>query len=148
MKVFMKIVIVGILFLVIAGTASLFYMGYKSREGSAPGLVQGQLSPCPGSPNCVSSEDGTPQGQSVEPLPADRWARIPDAVEALGGTIIQQESRYIAAEFTSAIFRFVDDVEFRLSDEAIHVRSASRVGHSDMGANRKRVDALREQLER
>jgi len=144
----MKIVIVGILFLVIAGTAGLFYMGYKSREGSAPGLVQGQLSPCPSSPNCVSSEGGTAAEQFVEPLPADRWAQIPDAVRALGGTLIQEDNRYIAAEFTSSIFRFIDDVEFRLSDEETHVRSASRVGHSDMGANRKRVEALREQLDR
>jgi len=142
----MKIVIVGLLVLLVAGVASFFYMGYKSREGSAPGLVQGKLSPCPASPNCVSSEDGTPQAQGVEPLSADSWAQIPTAVQALGGTVTQQESDYIAAEFTSAIFRFTDDVEFRRSADAVHVRSASRVGHSDMGANRKRVDALRAQL--
>ncbi len=77
----MKIVIVGILFLVIAGTASLFYMGYKSREGSAPGLVQGQLSPCPGSPNCVSSEDGTPQGQDWQTWSAAMYLYAAACVE-------------------------------------------------------------------
>ena len=52
---------------------------------------------------------------------------------------------YFRAEFTSLIFRFVDDVEFLLdeNEHVIHVRSASRVGHSDLGANRQRVERLR-----
>jgi uncharacterized protein (DUF1499 family) len=143
----MKIVIVGLLVLLVAGVASFFYMGYKSREGSAPGLVQGKLSPCPASPNCVSSEDGTPQDKLVDPLPADAWSRIPATVEAMGGRVTQQDGSYIAAEFRSSIFQFTDDVEFRRSADAVHVRSASRVGHSDMGVNRKRVEAVRTRLE-
>jgi uncharacterized protein (DUF1499 family) len=44
--------------------------------------------------------------------------------------------------------RFVDDVEFLFDDtnKKIHVRSASRVGYSDMGVNRKRVEELRKLL--
>lgn len=59
--------------------------------------------------------------------------------------IVLAEERYIRAEFTSAFFRFVDDVEFLLDDgtETIHVRSASRVGHSDFGVNRRRVKEIR-----
>ena len=50
--------------------------------------------------------------------------------------------------FTSAVFRFVDDVEFEVDEAArvVHVRSASRVGRGDFGANRKRVEAIRAKL--
>jgi uncharacterized protein (DUF1499 family) len=59
--------------------------------------------------------------------------------------IVKTEDTYIHAEFTSAIFRFVDDVEFYLDDTAktIHMRSASRVGKSDFGVNRKRMEKVR-----
>ena len=58
------------------------------------------------------------------------------------------EDNYIRAEFTSKVFRFVDDVEFYFPDTKsketiIHVRSASRVGHSDFGVNRKRIEQIR-----
>jgi len=63
--------------------------------------------------------------------------------------IVTAGETYLHAEFTSAVFRFVDDVEFLLDDaeKVVHVRSASRVGHSDLGVNRKRVEALREAFE-
>ena len=53
------------------------------------------------------------------------------------------------AEFTSVIFRFVDDVEFLLDADSlsIHVRSASRVGYSDLGANRARALAIWQKFE-
>jgi uncharacterized protein (DUF1499 family) len=59
--------------------------------------------------------------------------------------IVTAEECYLHAEFTSALFRFVDDVEFLLDDgtKTIHVRSASRVGYSDLGVNRRRVEAIR-----
>jgi len=62
--------------------------------------------------------------------------------------IISSTDNYIHAEFTSLIFRFVDDVEFYFDDQkpVIHVRSASRVGYSDLGANRKRIEALRQRF--
>jgi uncharacterized protein (DUF1499 family) len=141
-----KTIFLVLVVLTLVAVGGLFYMGQKSREGSAPGLRDGQLTPCPASPNCVSSESGTPQAQWVEPFPADSWSRIPDVVDALGGTVTERASGYLAAEFTSKLFRFTDDVEFRRAGNVVHVRSASRVGHSDMGANRARVDALRERL--
>jgi uncharacterized protein (DUF1499 family) len=59
--------------------------------------------------------------------------------------IITEKDDYIHAEYTSALFRFVDDVElyFDKAKKIIHVRSASRVGYGDMGVNRKRVEELR-----
>lgn len=92
------------------------------------------------------SEAGADEKHAVAPLPAEAWAEVPAAVADLGGTVVEQTDDYIAAEFKSRIFRFTDDVEFRLADDAVHVRSASRIGYSDMGVNRKRVEALRAAL--
>jgi len=142
----MKWIVLGVVLIVLAGVAGLFYLGQKSATGSAPGLSGGKLAACPSSPNCVSSEDGALQAQRVDPLPLDAWSKLPAVVEAMGGSVARQERSYIAAEFTSRLFKFTDDVEFRLAGDAVHVRSASRVGHSDMGANRDRVQALRERL--
>lgn len=139
------LIIIGVV-LVVVGVGGLVYLGQKSRTGTAPGLQAGQLTACPSSPNCVSSEANTPQEQKVDPLPFRVWGQIPSVVEEMGGTVTRNEGNYIAAEFTSSLFKFTDDVEFRRSDDAVHVRSASRVGYSDMGANRERVAALRDQL--
>tara|TARA_R100001039_G_C1848380_1_gene108434 strand:- start:1958 stop:2254 length:297 start_codon:yes stop_codon:yes gene_type:complete len=62
--------------------------------------------------------------------------------------IVTDDGNYIHAEFTSRLMGFVDDVEF-LADPAagqVHVRSASRLGHSDLGVNRERVESIREQM--
>ena len=63
----------------------------------------------------------------------------------MGGRIEAESDHYLAATFSSAIFGFVDDLEIRVdsSERVIHIRSASRVGHSDMGVNRKRTELLR-----
>ena len=124
----------------------LFFLGQKSQNGSPAGLIDGRLSACPDTPNCVSSEAGAQGDQKVDPLPVDIWAALPTAIDALGGSVDSQSANYIAATFTSGFFKFVDDVEFRLAEDAVHVRSASRVGRSDFGVNRERVDALRAKL--
>jgi uncharacterized protein (DUF1499 family) len=64
--------------------------------------------------------------------------------------ILTAQENYIRAEFTSALFRFVDDVEFYFPKESsdgsvIHIRSASRIGYSDLGANRKRIERIRKE---
>lgn len=120
-----------------------------SHRKSPPGLTEGRLSPCPETPNCVCSEDPKPAAH-IEPLQVDgdldeAWTRARQAVQASGGTIVQEQGDYLAATYTSLLFRFVDDLEMRLDRQAkqIHLRSASRVGHSDLGVNRKRVERLR-----
>ncbi|MNR58817.1 hypothetical protein D3C85_1799120 [compost metagenome] len=60
--------------------------------------------------------------------------------------VVEQQERYLRAEFTSLVFRFVDDVEFLIGEQQIDVRSASRLGHSDFGVNRERIERLRRQL--
>ena len=113
-------------------------------------LVDGRLRPCPDTPNCVSSESGTPEAKLVAPFPAPGgradMARLSSVVSAWPRTVvIATDGDYVHAESTSLIWRFVDDVEFRFDSAAsmIQVRSASRLGRSDLGVNRKRVEGLR-----
>jgi uncharacterized protein (DUF1499 family) len=145
----MKVLKVGLYIvaaLVGAGVGGFFALGQHSQAGSATGLVDGRLAPCPASPNCVSSEPGTDPQKAVQPLPIASWDAVPAAIAGAGGKVIRQDDDYIAAEFTSALFGFVDDVELRRTEDAVHIRSASRVGESDMGVNAGRVDELREAL--
>jgi uncharacterized protein (DUF1499 family) len=121
--------------------------GPLPREGGAP------LAPCPRSPNCVSSL-ASDDAHRVAPLvlraPADRaWAEVRRAVEALPRTrIVDERPGTLRAECTSRWLRFVDDLELALAADGarIDVRSASRVGHSDLGVNRARVESLRASL--
>jgi uncharacterized protein (DUF1499 family) len=117
------------------------------------GTTNDRLSPCPKSPNCVSSlsED---KSHYVEPL--TYTATLEEAREKLisiinsmkRSEIVTAEINYIHATFTSALFRFVDDVEFSFDDQkkVIDVRSASRTGYSDFGVNRKRVEEIRQRF--
>ena len=59
-------------------------------------------------------------------------------------TITQSSGNYLKVEFRSAIFSFVDDVEFEFDDAAklIHFRSASRLGYYDYGVNRRRMKKI------
>ncbi|MGK0391929.1 MAG: hypothetical protein ACJA0B_000072 [Alcanivorax borkumensis] len=110
------------------------------------------LAPCPDSPNCVSSL-ATQSDKRVDPLQvaADRESSL-KKLETLLGSLprvdydVVGQSR-IQARFTSRILRFVDDVTFYVRENGmVEVRSASRAGYWDLGANRRRVESLREQL--
>ena len=142
----MKTALIAIVVLLVLGVGVFFFLGQKSQGGTAPGLVDGRLTACPSSPNCVSSEAGTPEKKKVEPFPVSAWSQVPAAIAELGGTVTTQQDSYLATEFTSKTFKFVDDVEFRLAEDGVQVRSASRVGYSDRGVNSARVAALREKL--
>ncbi len=107
------------------------------------------LNPCPASPNCVCS-DATGD-HAIAPFkfngpPDQAWQAVKKALLSLPRTkIITETERKLHAESTSLVFRFVDDVELELRPEQgiIAVRSASRVGYSDLGANRRRIEAIR-----
>jgi uncharacterized protein (DUF1499 family) len=140
------LVVGGVVFLPVAGLALLSAF---SRRPSNLGSVDGQLAPCPDSPNCVSTQ-AQDVGHRMEPISyngsaEDAMTRIKSIIASRPRTkIVTEKEDYLHAEFTSALFRFVDDVEF-LIDETngkIHFRSASRVGYGDLGANRKRMQAI------
>ncbi|MFT7472803.1 MAG: hypothetical protein ACI8XU_002707 [Kiritimatiellia bacterium] len=111
------------------------------------GVRDGRLIACPESPNCVSSYESSEE-HSIAALDGD-LNQIQQILVAMdGANIVEQSSNYLYAEFTSSLMGYVDDVEF-LYDAASNttqVRSASRIGYSDMGANRSRVEAIRTQL--
>src|SRR5687768_8845261 len=141
----MKTALYTLLALVLIPCMLLAIMSFTARTVKT-GLVANKLRPCPDSPNCVVSENETAASR-VEPLlfegaPEQAWAVLRQVVTQNGGTIQQDQDGYLWTTFTSRIFRFVDDVEFRLDAArgVIHLRSASRVGHSDLGVNRKRVE--------
>lgn len=109
-----------------------------------------KLTPCPKKPNCACSEFSNDKKHYVEPFdlllsPSEAIKKLIAAIEKTGGTVVKQTEDYIHATYTSKLIKFVDDVEFRIDtkDVKVHVRSASRVGYSDLGVNKKRVAALR-----
>lgn len=114
------------------------------------GLAAGRLHPCPASPNCVCSEDPT-AAAALAPLAYTgdgplAFAALVELVAAEpDAELVTVEPGYAHAVYRTPLLRFRDDLELRLDEAAgvIQVRSASRVGYSDLGANRRRVEALR-----
>ncbi len=117
------------------------------------GVFNGKLSVCPNSPNCVSSQT-TDKKRYIEPFhyqeaQAEARDRLVSVLDSMVRTrIVTIKEDYIHAEFTSRLFRFVDDVEFYFDRDGrtIHLRSASRIGYIDLGANRKRVEIIRKKF--
>jgi uncharacterized protein (DUF1499 family) len=112
-----------------------------------------RFAPCPASPNCVSSKAADDKHR-VEPFPfsgsaAESLARVKAAALALPrAKVAAEEPGYVRLAFKSALFGFVDDLELEADEAAkvVNVRSAARVGYSDLGVNRKRVEAIRAKL--
>lgn len=142
MTIFLNIIF-GLIALFVIGFAVL---GLISRKKIPFGLKDGKLASLPRSPNCVCSESGTPKTKSVSPLPTDDMDAVEAAIIATGGQVNEKSENYIAATYKSPVFGFVDDVEIRKGNGVAHIRSASRVGYSDRGVNRKRVEAIRAAL--
>ncbi|MBR9866496.1 MAG: DUF1499 domain-containing protein [Oceanospirillales bacterium] len=137
--------------LVLVVTGYFAFQGYLSRSQKAPGLIDGRLAPCGPKPNAVCSDNFTNREHYIKPiaLRVSSLSAVTAGVERSGGKIITVDQDYLAAEFSSSVFGFVDDLELLRDANAgvIHVRSSSRVGYSDLGVNRKRVEALRKLLE-
>ena len=149
MKKRLKRILIWLGIVVVLIVGALAMMSLFSAKPSNLGVVDGRLAPCPASPNCVSTQ-ATDAQHRMEPIPFtgssdEALQQIKDVVAQMPRTrIVSVEDNYLHVEFRSAIFRFVDDVEFLVDPEAqlIHFRSASRVGYSDMGVNRRRMDKI------
>ena len=119
---------------------------FTGERPSNLGVLDGKLTACPGTPNCVNSQ-GTDTQSKIEPLPDVSIAEIKKVVEGMERTtIVEETDDYLYAEFQSKLMGYVDDVEFYRSGGVVHVRSASRLGKSDLGVNRKRVEEIRSKL--
>lgn len=133
-------------------------------QGQAPGdlgVRDGRLKPPSTTPNSVSSQARLypehPRGRDAQIAPlafkgdgAAALARLARLVEATAGArIVERRADYLYATYTTPSMHFVDDVEFWLDPAAgvIELRSASRIGRSDLGQNRARIEALRSRFE-
>ena len=132
----------------------LFIRGVNSRKGISPGLIDGKLTQCSKKPNCVCSDVKIDTQHYISPfiLPnnsvREKHSLIKNIIKDMGGILILEKENYFSFNFSSALFGFVDDVEIRFdsNDGAIHFRSASRVGTSDFGVNRKRIEEIKNLL--
>ncbi len=117
------------------------------------GVNNGQLKPCPGTPNCVStqstSDNAYEKRQAIALQPGESaeaaMKKLVAIIEKMPRTIIvEQKPDYLYAEFRTFAMRYIDDVEFYVDAQqnVIHYRSASRLGRSDLGVNGKRVDEI------
>ena len=126
---------------------------FAGKRPTNIGIQSGRLSPCPNTPNCVNSQS-IEALHRIQPLtyhstPTQAMADLKTVIQSLERMkIITETENYLYAEFTSTFWGFVDDVEFLLDERnnVIHVRSASRLGQSDLGVNRKRIESIRAKL--
>ena len=121
--------------------------------GSRPeniGVQDGHLTNCPATPNCVVSQGGD-EDHAITPIrySTDRATAQQNLVDILGVVprtkVVQQQDGYILAESESRLMGFVDDSEFYFppDEKVIQVRAAARLGESDLGVNRRRVEQIR-----
>ena len=119
-------------------------IGCAGERPAGLGYNNDKLATCPDSPNCVSSFESR-ESHLIAPIKSS-LAEIEKVLLGLPeANIIQTADNYLYVEFTSKIMGYVDDVEFLFDPDegVVQVRSASRLGHSDLGVNRKRIESIR-----
>lgn len=128
---------------------SLALLSWFSRRPDNLGVHDGRLADCPATSNCAGStctrDDCRMRPLTFQGSPQSAREKLIGIVQALPRTVIvSADDCYIHAECKSALFRFVDDVEFLIEPEqgTIQFRSASRVGKSDLGVNRRRMETI------
>jgi uncharacterized protein (DUF1499 family) len=147
-------------FAVIAVALALVFIIWSNNmfAGSPPtniGVNNGRLTNCPATPNCVSSQAPASDPQhAIAPLQLSgdiptSMANLKQVIAAMPRTkIIKETNDYLYVEFATKLMGFVDDVELYLGNDTkvIQVRSASRLGESDLGVNRQRIEEIRSKL--
>ena len=152
----MKSIILNITNKIFSILILLIMFSCSGKKPTNIGVKNGQLRNCPDSPNCVCSQcNPEDKLHYIKPLTYQEsletaYQKLIKTIEADKSTkIITKSFHYIYVEYTSKIFRFVDDVEFYFpkNKKIIHIRSASRLGRSDLGVNRKRIEKLRKKYQ-
>lgn len=143
-----RIVLVALALLIVAAFVGV---ALSSRARPPSGLVGGRLRPCPETANCVCSQD-TDEEHAIAPLavrgdPDEAFALLVGRLQARHELLLLEDA-YAHFEVSSWL-GLRSDLEIWLDHGAhlMHVRAASRVGRADLGANRRRVEELREELE-
>lgn len=124
-------------------------MASSSAEPPAGAARRSRLAPCPDRPNCVSTE-ATDRRHRMRPIPfrgaselaLERMATVIAAQPR--ATVRHRERGWLHAEFRSRWLGYVDDVDVEVDDASgvLRFRSASRLGHWDLGVNRRRMKRL------
>jgi uncharacterized protein (DUF1499 family) len=151
----MLVALLVVLVVALVAVVGLAVLSLTAARPDNLGAKDGKLAPCPDTPNCVSSRADDAEHRA-EPFrfddsPGTAWARLVRVVTGMPRvTVVTADDAYLHAEFASLFFRFTDDVEFVMDEDnrVIHFRSASRVGYSDMGVNRKRIERIRAEWEK
>jgi len=138
--------------LIIVGALTvLFFLRVFIENSKIPplGVAAGKLAAISTKPNNVSSQTAIAAKKvatlAAKESPASTMAALKAAVESFGGgTIETQTENYLYVIFTTSLMKYRDDVEFWLdtANNAVHYRSSSRAGYSDMGLNRRRYDKI------
>jgi uncharacterized protein (DUF1499 family) len=132
--------------LVMAGTwVVIQFAGRKTPPGL--GITNGGLADCPDTPNCVCSDcegKGKMAGLKFEGEPAAARESLKKALQKMGIAVVEESEHYLHAVATTRWMRYRDDLEFQIvpEEKRIHFRSASRLGHSDLGKNRARLQEI------
>lgn len=145
MRIYLSILAVGLFVIVLTGCSGM--------RPTNLGVRNGKLAPCPGSPNCVSSQAADAAHRIApivygSPMPI-AMARMKEVIGRMKrARIVAEKDDYLRVEFTSRVMRFVDDAEFYFDDRSkrIELRSAARLGYSDFGVNRRRIEAIRREF--
>lgn len=127
---------------------------FSGKRPADLGVRDGKFTAAPSwKPNWVSSQVATGDSHYVAPIRAagDAAAVIQRVAKLVAAqpraTVVQHKGAYLHAEFSTALMGYTDDVEFFADGKLLQVRSSSRLGVRDFNVNRKRVEALRAQLE-
>lgn len=148
MKKVLKVVLGVVVFLIIGVNSLFFYKGSQSSKMPNKQTFQNMvLGECSEKPNCVSTFHKKDSNHKIPPLKITKEQFKKVELPNNCNIVVQNES-YIYARCVSSIYKFVDDLELLyLSDTSeLHLRSASRVGYSDLGANQKRANNIFEQF--
>ena len=146
-----------LLLVLVAFGAFVVFVAYRFRRlviqsrtmSPPPGVVGGKLTVCASPMRCVNSDESSEANiasLSISVRGDEAQRRVEVALVKIGGSVRTRQPGYLHAEFQSKLFGFVDDVEIRFCEGGAAVRSSSRVGKSDLGANKKRVEQLRAAL--
>lgn len=150
---FLKLLLLFILFAALGFGGLMFWKAKKSRSMEPKlGVINSQLQSCGPKPNCVSSFADVTSQFYIAPIESNvidvMWDNLNQLLPQMGFEIVEGNDTYLHARAVTPMMKFVDDMEFLLKadEKMIYMRSASRVGYSDMGANRKRLESIRSAL--
>jgi uncharacterized protein (DUF1499 family) len=147
-----KILIITLLIIFIGVPARLYIVGKRSAAMTPTAwLVNGIFTSCPDRPNCVSSFSAlTDKRHYMQPVKIDvnPIEEIISISKKFKMNILFKSDTYLRLTVKSAIFKFTDDIEFFYArpSSTLHFKSASRVGHSDLGKNRSRINEILNRL--